>query len=478
MLTMKTQAVFADTVILGFLALGVFGCSDAPHSDDDARLEDDLSSGGTAPEVPVPDGTGGAEESGVGGSTGGALTEARHLSTPAELAQRSADLYQDNESGLIHPETLSRWLSNWETERPLSVEGDLVVLQLGRAETERPFSPSDAGVRTFLADDLSQLLQVRFNGVAAIGWSPGRGVRVDSYLRRYRIDPARDFVLLASGSGNVGDLSVLAQAWLTLRYWGFDHSNLGILQGSVVDGLSEGERAEIALEPPFDGLSRVPSLGRDYFSLLASIETVQGAVTAEHPLLDLRTEGQFEGITLSSSAVDDTCLAGPPLCTAVYGGHIPGALHLPVEALFTPDGRTLRSLAEIDAALASVGLGSDTEVIVYDDDGSASAVAAFTLLAVAGVPARWYASSFVEWGSLNASHPEAALRSLPSDSPWRTDTGVSIGAWADVQHGLRPLVLYPYAPFADALFIEDRAYLESPPPLPAVGGGGSGCSDE
>lgn len=426
---------------------------------------------------------GGGAGSGSGGlaasgGSGGFTPPVRPISSPAELAERSADAYEDNQSGLIHPDTLRRWVADWSNERPPGIGGDLVVLQLGAAETALPYVPSGGGVRTYLASDLSELLEVRLNGVTAIGWSPARGVKIDGYLRRYRIDPTRDFVLFASGSAQPGDLSALAKAWLTLRYWGFSHANLGLLQGSVAEDLPDEQRAASALAAPVDGAHRVPSLGRDHFSLLASVGSVQDAVEAERAVLDVRSAEAFEGAVLSESATDETCLAGPPLCTAVYGGHVPGALHLPSAALLTADGARLRPLAELELAISSVGLGPETEVIVYDDDGGASAVAAFALLAVAGVPARWYASSFVEWGSLSSSHPEPALRALPTDSPWRTDAALTIDVWADLERGIRPLIFDPYATSSDAVIAADRAYLESPPPLPGPGDGGSGCSSD
>jgi len=475
---------------LGFVLLAVAlfasGCGDE-HSPAMGTTSGGGSAG--APDVALAGragdaGRGSDDDAGAGepglplGGAGGvpATSPERHLSTPAELSARSAHGYENNESGLIHPDTLSRWLSDWASERPRGIEGDLVILQLGAAQTALPYAPSHEGVRTYLANDLPALMEVRLNGVTAIGRSPARGVKVDSYLRRYGIDPARDFVLLASGSAQPGALSALARAWLPLRYWGFAHENLGLLQGSVVAGLPDEKRVATALEPASDGAARVPSLGRDHFSLLANVGSVRLAVATELPLLDVRSEDAFDGRVLSESASDDTCLDGPPLCTAIRGGRIPSSLHLPIGQLLTADGARLLPLDELDGALSSAGLGPHDEVVVYDDDGDKSAIATFALLAVAGVPARWYASSFVEWASLNASHPEPALRALPTDSPWRTDTAGESEVWAELGRGIRPLIVDPYAASSDAVTSTDRAYLESPPPLPGLGDGGSECA--
>jgi hypothetical protein len=53
------------------------------------------------------------------------------VNTPLQIAQESADDYNDNVNGLITGKTLSRWLSDWENERPAGVTGRLIILQQG-----------------------------------------------------------------------------------------------------------------------------------------------------------------------------------------------------------------------------------------------------------------------------------------------------------------------------------------------------------
>lgn len=344
-------------------------------------------------------GLGGEPPTDAAGGTAGAPTGTTniHRSTPAELAERSAALYEDNASGWVLASTVSRWLGNWPAERPDGIGGNLVVLQLDAAEVALPFARSGEGVRTYLASDLAELVQARSNGLVAIGEAPGRGLRIDAYLRRYRIDPTRDLVLLASGTGEAAHLSVLAKAWITLRYWGFSHEQLAVLSGGVAGELDESVRAATSQQVPVDGTVRVPTLERDHFSLLASLGEVRQASLDDQAILDVRSRSEFDGEELSGSSVDTTCLVGAPLCTAVYAGRVPGAVHLSLADLLTEDGAGLASLNAIDLALAAAGIDASEEVIVYDGDGTESAVAAFVLLGVAGIPARWYASSFAEW---------------------------------------------------------------------------------
>lgn len=93
-------------------------------------------------------------------------------------------------------------------------------------------------------------------------------------------------------------------------------------------------------------------------------------------LLDVRSAAEFSGA------------AGYP-CDARQG-HLPGALHVDVQALLGAGGA--------DAVRALVGAPAGAEVIAYCHSGSRSAVAA-ELLRAAGFEARNYVGSWHEWSS-------------------------------------------------------------------------------
>lgn len=407
---------------------------------------------------------------GVLGCGAPSSTELR-VRTASELAVRSAPDLASNQAGLVAPSRVQAWLSNWRASRPAGVEGDLVVMQLGGAPGTLPFIASREGVRAYHAEDLGRFLEPRNNGLLAVGTVPTNGLLVDRLLRKYDIEPNRDFVLLALGEPSARGLEELARVWLSFRYWGFEHASLGVLHGSVAEGVPESLRQATAVEPPFEGGSRVAALRVDHTAVLAHLGEVRAAI-GRSPIADTRSKAEYEGSALGTSAFDDTCLKGAGACTPTFSGRIASARHLPSSALRSPDGATLRSLPELDQALAEAGLDRSAEVIVYDADGRTSAVAAFALLAVAGVPARWYAPSFAEWGALNASHPDPALRLLPESSAWRTDVFPSVTegqtAWADPQAGVRPLLFAADVSAPDRVQQQDREYKQAPPVLPPV----------
>ncbi len=386
----------------------------------------------------------------------------------ATLAVRSADAYEQNVSGLVTASTVSRWVGDWAQHRPVS--GELIVLQLDEVAGSQPWIASSQGVRAYHAPELVRVLEPRNNGVLAVGTAPANGSRLDTFLRRFDIDPANDLVLLASGSATDRTLSQLTRAWLALRYWGFSHQHLAVLNGSAseVTPLSATH-----LPQPFTGIDRVLGLP-EQFELLADLGVVKAAVGRE-PLLDVRTREEFEGGAPSLSTLDATCLDGLSKCTGTFGGHIAGATHL--EWTRFVDAGRFRPLPELEAALAEVELAREKTTLVYDADGHESALVSFAFLAVLGVPARWYAPGFVEWSALNAGHPSSGLQALPASSAWRTDVAslTSLGAWARVEAGVRPLVFDADAPSADRVLTVDRAYRLEAPALPAVGVSEESC---
>lgn len=398
----------------------------------------------------------------------------RGPATAVELAVRSRDDFAANEAGLITPATLERWVRDWTGQRPAGVEGELIVLQFDAAAGELPWLANTPGVRAYHAAELTRLSEPRNNGIAAIGLAPSNGIRIDSFMRRFNIHPNRDLVVFVTGKATPESFAVLSRAWLTFRYWGWEHSRLALVNGDVAS-LPAALRAASVDAHPFTGDVRIGTVTNEHFVLLADLAAVRSAIGTS-PIIDVRAPAEFEGAALSATPHDLTCLEGNAACTPTFSGRIASARNVPVTSLQHADG-TFRALGELDAATASIDRAQTA--FIYDGDGDDSAIATFALTAIVGQPARWYAGSFLEWGALNASHPNSGLRALPTDSPWRTDTfpALTEGAseWSTVEHGVRPLVFDPNAKSSDGVQQSDVSYKQNPPALPAVGAGEGGC---
>ncbi|MGV3624975.1 MAG: sulfurtransferase, partial [Archangium sp.] len=268
-------------------------------------------------------------------------------------------------------------------------------------------------------------------------------------------------------------IAVLARAWLAFRYWGWNHTNLGVLNGSV-SALPSSLRAQAVDAHPFTGQTRIGTVSNEHFVLLADLAAVRSSIGV-NPIVDVREAAEFEGTTFGTTSFDTTCLDSTS-CSATFSGRIASSVNVPASALQNADG-TLKPLSDLDAATAS--LDRARTAYLYDLDGHESAVAAFAFLGVIGQPARWYAASFIEWGAFNASHPNSGLRALPSNSPWRTDEFPALtegtNNWSTLEQGIRPLVFDPKAASSDGVQQSDVTYKQNPPALPAVGAGEGGC---
>lgn len=397
---------------------------------------------------------------------------------PPEVGVRAADDFDANVAGVITSATLRRWLDGWETQRPDAVAGELVVLQLDAADDALPWLASRDGVRAYHAAELDRLMEERNNGVLASGTVPARGVRVDMYLRRHRIDPERDLILLATGRSSPAGLVRLARAWLSLRYWGVGHQHLALLEGDLADATRSADRTGTATLPPIDGAVRVTMLPAHPFGLHAALGDVIEALDAGTRPWDLRAAATFDDPAPDAVPADDTCLLRRPVCTTTFGTRLAGARQVPLSLFFDEDAQRFLRPAVIDARLAEAGLADERAPLLYDADGTRSALAAFALLAVAGRDVRWYAAGLAEWGALNATHPDPSLRVLPEDSPWRTDRpgrSEAIGRWAAAETAVRPLAIGPRAPRADRVRTDDFEYLRTAPALPAPSAGTNAC---
>jgi thiosulfate/3-mercaptopyruvate sulfurtransferase len=394
------------------------------------------------------------------------------------VVRRSHRNFEENTSGVITPGTLESWLRDWSANKPDYIEGNLIILQFGKDTSQLPYLVINHGVRVFdVQDDLLFLSEVRSNGVVASGFSPAQGLRVDVFLRKYGINPLTDMVVLVAGQLNLDSLAHLSRAWLTFRYWGFRHEFLALLNGQVGD-VNPVLRTDFQNEPPYDGLVRIGALPDQHFSLHSSLEHIHGFLTQDTSntfLWDLRSLEEYEGREVSPAPLDGSCVLGVPFCTATHSGRISRSTHLDLNNLIDSEAK-IRDLDILDSILADVGMSSESIHLLYDGDGSRSAIAGFVFLAVTGHPVRWYSNSFVEWSALTSSHPE--LIRLSDRSPWRTDKpelteGVTL--WASAEHAVQPPIIFSQATTASWMNQQDQRYILNPTVLPVVGSDDPNC---
>lgn len=113
------------------------------------------------------------------------------------------------------------------------------------------------------------------------------------------------------------------------------------------------------------------------------------ARSAPGVILDVRSDAEYAGVNFWPSGAPES--VGRP-------GHVPGAVHLPVETLRTSDGEFV-DIEMIEQAVRDRGLDRSAEIITYCTIGNRASQVWYALTAILGFEnVRVYYGSWVEWG--------------------------------------------------------------------------------
>jgi thiosulfate/3-mercaptopyruvate sulfurtransferase len=166
--------------------------------------------------------------------------------------------------------------------------------------------------------------------------------------------------------------------WWALSYYG--HDGVSVLDGGWKAWTSEGRPVE----------SGEVSVARAHFTprpiterrvTAGELLDRLGRTDRNEQLVDARDPGQYSGAK----------------CRGARGGHIPGAINVPREVFFGPDGRFL-PLDELRRRVQEHGLRPERPVIAYCNGGVAATVVLFNLARLGFADLANYDGSWNEWG--------------------------------------------------------------------------------
>lgn len=196
------------------------------------------------------------------------------------------------------------------------------------------------------------------------------------------VTPARPVVVYEEQSGIRA-----ARAFWFLEYLG--HPNVRVLDGGFQAWTGAGLAVTTEVTTP------VPSTwhGEPTPPVLATREQVRDRLNnADVAIVDTRTPAEYYGEQVR----------------AKRGGAIPGAVHLEWTQNLSPDG-TYKSLDDLRAMYAALGVTPDREVVTYCQGGYRAAHT-YLALRLLGFPrVRAYTGSWKEWGDredLPIEHPK------------------------------------------------------------------------
>jgi thiosulfate/3-mercaptopyruvate sulfurtransferase len=177
-------------------------------------------------------------------------------------------------------------------------------------------------------------------------------------------------------------LSSAPRVWWTFRLFG--HGKVFVLDGGLPAWRAEGRPIEHGPPQPvqpgdFAVLTPHPQLVRALEDVRAALEQ-QG-----EQVVDVRPQPRFRGET-------------PEPRPGLRGGHMPGAVNLPVTALLSPEGR-LAEAPQLLAAFEGAGVDLDGPIITSCGSGVAASTAALALARLGRWDAAVYDGSWSEWGA-------------------------------------------------------------------------------
>ncbi|MFO1268112.1 MAG: hypothetical protein U1F67_15860 [Rubrivivax sp.] len=485
----------------------------------DHRIWTPLMLAGSAALALVLHGCGGGDEN------TGSIASRMTVNSPAQIAQASADSYDDNVDGVISGATLKRWMSDWARQRPAGITGKLVIFQstVGPAGAEY-VKPDGVNVFTYLSPS-SEWIQTRRNGVIETPSMVPDGATMDALLKKYNVDPARDMIVAAMGTGSNPNAMAQGRIWYALRYWGVDRSHLALLNGGNQwlngNGMVAGDFQATASTAPNSGTASVKTLLVDNTQLQATAQDLLAVLPGGDYnerndgvlIWDARSLSQYSAGMMVERAEDtDPNTAGTQACATAYctptdtsnykwtfqnggsrQGHPWGTLQLQYTYMLDPTkGFSYRpksvlaayltgapdanGIGFVDANYALVGAGNayqegDT-IYAYCETTFRAMITGITAGVILGKPTRFYDGAMVEWNSLSHIADNTGNAILPANSPWRTDMRSYFRAAPNPADIATRTIVDPYAWSAQAIIHADKTYKTGESAGSGGGGGG------
>lgn len=198
--------------------------------------------------------------------------------------------------------------------------------------------------------------------------------QVQNVIRLFGIRPGIRVVAYDDASGAMG----AARVWYVLRACGFDECD--VLDGGIKKWIAEGR--EVTTQPPSVSTMTDFTVAPREGAVLTKADMI--AKLKDLFIVDVRSGERYRGET---EPMDPRA------------GHVPGAHSAPyADTLKGGDGAVFKSPAELRAQFAEIGIGQDTNPVVYCGSGI-TACHSLLALHVAGIEGRLYGGSWSEWSS-------------------------------------------------------------------------------
>ncbi len=211
----------------------------------------------------------------------------------------------------------------------------------------------------------------------------------------YRIVERDAFAALLSRSGVRPDTRVVFYGYAaSLGFWmlaRYGHREVSFLNGSRGKWLSDGR--PLSTETPTPPATNYGVLDlQEVKAIRATHDVVEQSIgDPQRLLMDVRSVAEYTGARFWPSL--------PPEGDQ-RGGHVPGAVLVPIEDTWAADGR-FKAVEDLRSLYQTKGFSPEKEIITYCAVGGRASQAWFVLTYLLGYPnVRVYDGSWIEWGLL------------------------------------------------------------------------------
>jgi thiosulfate/3-mercaptopyruvate sulfurtransferase len=212
----------------------------------------------------------------------------------------------------------------------------------------------------------------------------------------YRIITREAFTRLLGGSGVEPGTRVVVYGYAaSLAFWmmvHYGHHRVSFVDGSRTKWIAEARPLTTDIPQLAPTRYEVEDLHHIRDDIRASYDTVQLALDdPDHQFMDVRSLPEFTGERYWPALAPEG---------DQRGGHLPGAVLMPIEATWRDDG-AFKPVAELRSLYEASGFSPDKEIITYCAVGGRASQAWLVLRYLLGYPrVRVFDGSWVEWGSL------------------------------------------------------------------------------
>jgi len=397
--------------------------------------------------------------------------------------------YNEYKSGIISADTLDDYIKNWNMEDHDG--GKLIIVQAGSTSDGQFLQSQDErGVYVYPIGDEGACdpSYMRHDGFSQNPAALLSGAYTNGMINQFNMNPEKDFVVFAVGKSSTGMRGVVRSYWV-LKYWGWDESRLGFLNGSVSYNYQDKQDKLGSVTPyptSFTNYTMQDAKNKDGAKLHIYLKDMMDIAAKDDKkgyfIADSRGTSEYNGEVLPKSVENNCGVSGTEQCYGSFRGHIRGATDVPYTDFLIMDDQKgdingdgiidsndssfkFQKPRKVKRILKQKGYKKGDKIITYCRTGRKATLLNVLAMDVLKAEVQMFDGSWMQWGQMSNSTDVNGNQILPDDSIWRTDTdkySVNLGYTDSLSTQSKDIFLFNLdATTSDAIHDEDVDFLNN-----------------